>query len=371
LTLFNKEERPTKELTMLKVALASCLFGLLFWLGMSWLVNGNQADQPTKTPPVAQADSVAKQPPTPVCVTPNPPEPKDSVPAPEPISEPDERRVTTLTEPFVITVSLDEDRAMQQPLQPFRPASVRIPDQAAPPPVRVAPPKHSLGWNQGLRYNLLVKNPAKHPVYSAIIKEIAGKFQVPGGIINGIWKKESSYWIGRDSHRLGSTWVWAPDLIRPRGRCVRRYGYAKCKYHYDALRAICSQKRNGRPICNPNRTKVSYAGAMGPMQHMAGVMLWCKNGPCRWSSHAVDYDGDGVIDPHYLPEAMAMTAAYLVNRYRSEYCSKFGNNVNRRWECAVNLYFGLGQHHYFSGRSGQKGVVHYWRRWCRFGHCSS
>lgn len=217
------------------------------------------------------------------------------------------------------------------------------------------------------RYGILVREPAQDPTYSAVIKHVAHRYRVPAGILYGIWKKESSWLKGGWAN--GGSWHYAPTLLRANGPCVRRYGYAKCKYHFDALRAICSQRRNGLPICDPNRVRVSYAGAMGPMQHMPGVLLWCRNGPCRWSRHAVDYDGDGTIDPHYLPEAMAMTALYLVNRFNGKTCGRFGRNIPRRWKCATDLYFGIGTAGYFSGGNGKSGVVRWWRRWCQFGHC--
>ena len=217
------------------------------------------------------------------------------------------------------------------------------------------------------RHGILVREPAQDPTYSAVIKEIARRYHVPAGILYGIWKKESSWLKGGWAN--GYTWHYAPTLVRANGPCVRRYGYSKCKYHFDALRAICSQRRNGLPICDPNQVRVSFAGAMGPMQHMPGVLLWCRNGPCRWSRHAVDYDGDGTVDPHYLPEAMAMTALYLVNRFHGQTCGRFGRDYRHRWKCAVDLYFGISNAGYFSGGNGKSGVVRWWRRWCQFGHC--
>lgn len=189
----------------------------------------------------------------------------------------------------------------------------------------------------------------------ALIKQVSRKYGVPGGALYGIWSKESNrrlYGYGESND-----WPLVSDLVKPDGKCVREYGQAKCDKHLRSLKAICSQTRHdGSKVCDPEKVRTSYALAMGPMQHMpAEIITFDGNGQARWSARAVDYDRDGVVDPHDLDDSMAMSALFL-----KKYHSELGT-----WQKAVNRYYGSQKEGYMEGTTaGRKGVVDYWRDWC-------
>ena len=189
----------------------------------------------------------------------------------------------------------------------------------------------------------------------ALIKAVAKDYGVPGGALYGIWSKESSRRLQGWGDSKG--WLLAADMVKDGSTCVNEYGKAKCEKHWRALKAICGQtRRDGTKVCDPYEVRVSYALAMGPMQHMPGeIVEFDKSGQAQWGSRARDFDGDGVIDPHDLDDAMAMSAAFL-KKYHQQYGS---------WQKAVNRYYGSQTAGYMEGTTeGRKGVVDYWKIWC-------
>lgn len=189
-----------------------------------------------------------------------------------------------------------------------------------------------------------------------LIQRVADKYDVPAGAIYGIWSVESHQMKGGWGN--GKGWLRAANIIRPDGACTAKYGRTWCFRHWNALVALCGQTRpDGTKVCDPNEVRTSYALAMGPMQHIpAEVIKIDRDGNGAWTDRADDYDGDGVVDPHSLPDAMAMTARFLRQNY-----VKYGN-----WRKAVNAYYGSQSEGYAEGTSaGFKGVIGYWRDWCR------
>ena len=236
---------------------------------------------------------------------------------------------------------------LRQPLTTERPNAVSVHNQKTTAPVPSRRPK-------------AVRQPATDSAYRSLIMTIAQKYKIPSGILYGVHTKESS----RLDSNWESHWHLANTLTKSDGPCIDRYGWTKCNQHWNALQAICSQKRHGRPICDPNQVRVSYAGAMGPTQHMPGILLRRDGNSYRWAAHATDYDGDGVIDPHHLPDALATTARYI----RIAYDKKCGQ---RSWQCATNKYFGANSTGYFEGVDSKKGVYYWWQKWCQYpGNCS-
>jgi hypothetical protein len=190
----------------------------------------------------------------------------------------------------------------------------------------------------------------------ALKKCVARKYDVPGGALHGVHGKESG--LAVEPWKDGPGWYLAADLVKPGGRCIREYGEAKCMKHWRALKTICAQTRaDGAKVCDPYQVRTSYALAMGQMQHMPGEIVKFKDdGTPYWSDRAVDFDRDGVVDPHDLDDAVAMSAAFL-----SKYYGEYGN-----WQRAINRYYGSQTAGYMEGTTaGRKGVVDYWQDWCR------
>ena len=193
-------------------------------------------------------------------------------------------------------------------------------------------------------------------VSKTLIKQVADKYDVPAGALYGIWSVESHQLKG--GWGTGKGWLRAADIVRRGGACTAKYGRAWCLRHWNSLVALCGQTRaDGSKVCDPYQVRTSYALAMGPMQHIpAEVIRIDDGGRGSWTDRAADYDSDGVVDPHSLPDAMAMTALFLRHNY-----AKYGD-----WRKAVNAYYGSQSEGYAEGtRAGFKGVIGYWRDWCQ------
>lgn len=210
---------------------------------------------------------------------------------------------------------------------------------------------------------------AQTPNPYAIIESVGQAYQVPKGILYGIWRKESGMLMG--GWRTNNLdWFRAAELVAPGGRCIKEYGRPRCQKHWAALIALCAQRKGGRPICNPNHVYTSYALAMGPTQHMPAELIKWDGGRWQWTPDAVDFNRDGVVDPHDLADSMAMTAIQ-VRRYHDK-------NPQRSWRWAVNRYYGSQRAPYYAGRweASRKGprfrhgVKEYWASWCAYRGCN-
>lgn len=213
-----------------------------------------------------------------------------------------------------------------------------------------------------------------------LIQEVSKTFNVPAGLLYGVWKKESGgLAFGWRSKK--ADWFRARDLTRAGGECFKRYSHKPdfrswCKRHWRALQAICGQRyplgpRQGERVCDANKVHTSYAHAMGPMQHMpAELVQKTSAGLWRYNPrHAMDWNRDGVVDPHDLGDAMAMTA-HILRRLK---------NNKGSWPLAAASYFGSNKRHYYEGcwethpRKGhlreRRGVRDHWVRWCEAFGC--
>lgn len=214
-----------------------------------------------------------------------------------------------------------------------------------------------------------------------IIRMVSRAFNVPAGILYGIWRKESSMLLF-GWRTGGGDWFRARDLITS-GYCAKKRSesgyrtYAEaaqlCLKHWRALQGLCAQRRrDGSFVCNANEVYTSWALAMGPTQHMpAEILDWTAKG-WQWSNDAVDGNGDGIIDPNDLADAMAMTAIQI-RRYKER-------APDRSWRWAVNRYYGSQRAAYFDGQwetapSGKRryrhGVREHWFAWCQTFGCNS
>ncbi len=188
------------------------------------------------------------------------------------------------------------------------------------------------------------------------------RYGVPKGALYGMWAKESAKLDGGWGESQG--WLLASEIVKPGGACHREYDVkwpGFCDKQWKALVAICSQKRDGRRICDPYKVRSSYALAVGPMQHLPiNIMKQDADGRMVFTDYAVDADGDGVVDPHSLGDALHMTAKFL----RKHKDSGHG------WNYAVNAYFGNQKLGYLEGTTrGDVGVAAHWREWCRKYRC--
>lgn len=203
-----------------------------------------------------------------------------------------------------------------------------------------------------------------------LIQTVADVFQVPAGAIFGIWMKES-HGLQRD-WGPATFWLRATKLTWKDSDCVVRYGVDRCWDQWLSLKRICAQQLKvgdvSQRLCDPLRVRTSYAMALGPMQHMPMTLLPEKGRrKYRWASHVVDFDGDGVIDPFELPDAMAATALFI----RRHHYRKFREIGHKKaWVYAINRYFGSQTAGYYEGDRSRKGVFHHWRKWCKMtGEC--
>ncbi len=173
---------------------------------------------------------------------------------------------------------------------------------------------------------------------------------VPAWAVVGIWSNESDRLNG--GWYEDRPWVPARSIIEDGSRCRQARGN-KCFEAWDALRQICAQRRSdGSAVCNPNEVWVSWTGAMGATQMMPRPFILNRDG--NWKDYMVDYDGDGVIDPHSLPDALASTTTCLwhgVARYGSlsdavqayagntphDHYAKLRRNYRAQW-CSVEGY---------------------------------
>jgi len=202
-----------------------------------------------------------------------------------------------------------------------------------------------------------------------LIRAVAETYDVPAGILYGIWHKESGGLRGGWGTSAG--WYRAPELVAPGGRCLREYNAERCDRWWRGLQGICSQRRNGVPICDPNEVRTSYAYAMGPMQVLPTVVLNVNaDGTTSWTANAADFDGDGVVDPHSLPDAMAIGALEL--RHRFDRVASTMPTYDA-WIHAANGYYGSQSAGYFEGTTaGRRGIQDYWRQWCEMtGGCGT
>ncbi|MBU0625574.1 lytic murein transglycosylase [Patescibacteria group bacterium] len=190
-----------------------------------------------------------------------------------------------------------------------------------------------------------------------IIMSAAADFDVPSGLLYGIWSVES----GRLSGQWHRRWQQAKLLPRYGSACARRYGIIKCRTNWTALQRICSQKRNGQPICDPNRVRTSRALAMGPMQHLP--IKWSPADGV-WASYAVDYDQDGTFDPHDFADAVASSAGHLRHDYELGR-NELGLTETNAWRHASRMYLGQA-----TARRYERKVYQYLRNWCSVpGYC--
>jgi len=200
-----------------------------------------------------------------------------------------------------------------------------------------------------------------------LIRAVGETYDVPAGILYGIWRKESDGL--RSGWGTGAGWYRAPELVAPGGRCLREYNAARCDRWWRGLQAICSQRRNGVPICDPNEVRTSYAYAMGPMQVLPTVIM-DVDGSNGWTANAADFDQDGVVDPHSLPDAMAIAALEI--RHRFDRASSSLSTYDR-WIFAANGYYGSQSAGYYEGTTaGRRGIQDYWQQWCAMtGSCGT
>jgi len=195
---------------------------------------------------------------------------------------------------------------------------------------------------------------------SAIIVSVSRDFDVPAGALYGVWMKESGGLVS--GWGSGRGWLPASEQTAVASECRANYAADKCERWWRALEVVCAQRRrDGSPVCDPGQVRTSYALAMGPMQVLPTLLVSERgDGSYAWTDNVVDYDGDGAVDPHSLPDALAV-AAKVIRRYFEE---------ERDWVRAVNRYYGSQTQGYFEGTDARLGVVDYWQRWCAVpGNC--
>lgn len=199
----------------------------------------------------------------------------------------------------------------------------------------------------------------------ALIDQVGQKYDVPKGLLYGVWQTESHGLCG--GHGSSGSWQLVPNLVAMGGKCVTTRGTAKCQKNLRAMQDICAQTRNGRPICDPNDVRTSSALAMGPMQIMPTTLFKNSDGRYAPGVHAIDYDHDGVIDPHDLGDAMATAAVLLKARHGA--ARRKGYDSYESWQIAAKLYNGAitingVDNPYYGGNSRRNGVRFHWQEWC-------
>ena len=182
-----------------------------------------------------------------------------------------------------------------------------------------------------------------------IIMSASVDYVVPSRFLYGIWTMESAR-LDKDWRDF---WPLAADMPVYGSPCCRSYRYIKCRDRYRALERICRQERNGQPICDPQQVRTSHAIACGPTQHLS--IFWSP-AEGQWGSHVVDYDRDGVYDPHSLADAMASTARHLRQNFLRH--RRRGENYNDAWRYAIRNYLGVDRPCRY-----ERGVYRHARQW--------
>jgi len=191
-----------------------------------------------------------------------------------------------------------------------------------------------------------------------LILNVGERFNVPPGILYAIWQKETNGL--RKGWGEGRGWFRSLHLSYKNGRCVKEYGPNMCWYNWLRLKAICSQRRaDGKRVCDPTKVRTAYALEMGPLQFLPSTLLQRHDrGELEWTRYATDYDGDGVIDPHSLPDAMASAAKYLRHQFERKAAVR---GEQEAWRYAIIRYNGSPKYYY--GKPRDPGVAAYWEKW--------
>lgn len=213
---------------------------------------------------------------------------------------------------------------------------------------------------------------AKTPA-TEMIHVVAKAFVVPAGCIYGICKKESDCLLADYS----ANWPLAKDLLN--GACVKeaKKSPAWCQAQWNALKEVCGQTRkDGSSVCDPNTVRTSVAYAMGVTQNLPTTVLRKKRIDPR-----VDCDGDGVVDPHSLADALCLTASHVRASYDNRPATVKEGEAG--WIWAANAYFGSQDSGYFAGKNVKRkkkgktvlvrsrGVGEHWKDWCAAQGCDS
>lgn len=209
---------------------------------------------------------------------------------------------------------------------------------------------------------VLVKNPKGRDLGKTdeLVRAVSETYGVPAGALYGVWMSESAGltkgWGTDDGWQQPSSYAQGTS-------CVARLGVAKCATGNTAVTAVCAQRRNGTPVCDPTAVRVADAFAMGPLRIPVSRILAARpDGTTAWNpAFAEDFDGDGVIDPHSLADALAMAARYLRASY--DEARKTMPEV-QAWERAVSRYRDDAPAGYYEGSLGKSGVRFHWQQWC-------
>ncbi len=193
-----------------------------------------------------------------------------------------------------------------------------------------------------------------------LVRAVSETYGVPAGALYGVWMAET----GGLTKDWGTGDGWQQPSSYSQGKpCFARLGVAKCATGNAAVIAVCGQRRNGMPACDPAAVRVADAFAMGPLRIPVSRILAARpDGTTAWNpAFAEDFDGDGVIDPHSLADALAMAARHLRASY--EEARKTMPEV-QAWERAVSRYRDDAPTGYYEGSPGSPGVRFHWQQWC-------
>ena len=186
-----------------------------------------------------------------------------------------------------------------------------------------------------------------------LVMELERESGVPGWVLYGLWCQRSGCLSG--GWQQSGDWQRSRDMaLDPNSRC-RRERSQDCLEEWRALQSICRQCRpDGSAVCNPDEVWSSYALALGQLQQLPRHFILTED--WHWQDHIVDYDGDGVYDPHRLDDALASVATALRN----------GIITHGSLPAAMQVYAGNAEPELYTLLRDQ-----YYSRWCAVdGYCA-
>lgn len=130
---------------------------------------------------------------------------------------------------------------------------------------------------------------------AALMKRLQGDFGVEPDVLLGLWGMESAF----------GELVLDPDHMRPvfPSLAALAWGEPRRRKYWETefLNAFAIVQRGW---AEPEEMQGSWAGAMGHTQWMPEV----------WLNLGIDYDGDGAPSPYSVPDALAGSSRYLIQR---------------------------------------------------------
>jgi membrane-bound lytic murein transglycosylase B len=216
---------------------------------------------------------------------------------------------------------------------------------------RTAPTRTERSYRKERASNPVADAFARCPDAAVAIDRLKHAQGIPPGLLYGVWSVEAKRQCGGmpGRHR-------AADLRHKGAFYAREWG---------ALVAVCAQtRRDGSKVCDPYQVYGSRKMAIGMMQTLpSNILRRQADGRYAYTRTATDLDGDGVVDPFTVGDALGSATRHLlrdVAQVRGE------RDRWRRAAIAYNAGMAGNNPPYYDGWSERApGVKKHWLDWCR------